>query len=245
MKRIVVIIFILIATAANAQRINPESFTRELSGGVGFSTPVSSSNGADAAYWMNYSHYLDRHTGIRVGAQYMPENMEVDGFAGFPVALSLRTGMRQTNDAYTYGGLLALDLLDTFVWDRWSDNVFAGMLAVFLLSLLNRAEFHIGLTPGYVFGDTNLHRSSYKGLDGEWHDETTGTRKNGSLYCSADAGINLSWRIWRFTLNMTPEIHYNITGNYHMYSANDQTVHPQDTPVRWFFGMNFGLGYLF
>ena len=244
MKRIVVIIFILIATAANAQRINPESYTHEISAGVGFNTSFSGTYGAYPAFWMNCSHYLGRHTGFRAGAQFMPENMDVDGFVGFPVALSLRTGMRQINDAYAYGGLLALDMLDTFIWDR-SDNIFADMLAVFLLSLVNRAEFHVGLTPGYIYGETNLHQSTYWGADGERYNEITGIRKSGSVYCSADAGINLSWRIWRFTLNMTPEVHYNITGNYHVYSANEQTVHPQDSPLRWFFGMNFGLGYLF
>ena len=44
---------------------------------------------------------------------------------------------------------------------------------------------------------------------------------------------------------MTPAVHYNVTGNYHAYSANEETIHPHDSPVRWFFGMNFGLGYLF
>lgn len=244
MKKFIILILVsFITILAQAQKINPESYTRELSGGVGFSTPFSDSYGADAVYWMNYSHYLGRHTGIRVGAQYMPENMEVDGFVGFPVSLSLRTGMRQTSDAYVYGGLLALDLLDAFIWD--DGNFFANALAVFLLSMVNRAEFFVGLTPGYVYGDTHLHQGYYWDLDGNKYYETYGMRKNGSLYCSADAGLNFSWRIWRFTLNMTPSVHYNVTGNYHRYSANEATIHPQDAPVRWFFSMNFGLGYLF
>ncbi len=240
---IVTIILALAAVSLSAQKINPESFTRELSGGVGFNTPFSDSNGADAVYWMNYSHYLGRHTGVRFGAQFMPESMGVDGYVGFPVALSLRTGMRQTSDAYVYGGVLALDLLDAFIWD--DGDFFTNALAVFLLSLVNRAEFFVGLTPGYVYGSSHLYQSHYYGADGNRYNETYGTRKAHSLYCSADAGINLSWRIWRFTLNMTPAVHYNVTGNYHAYSANEETIHPQDRPVRWFFGMNFGLGYLF
>ena len=244
MKKIVAIILVSFITfLAQAQKINPESFTRELSGGVGFNTPFSDSNGADAVYWMNYSHYLGRHTGVRFGAQFMPESMGVDGYVGLPVAMSFRTGMRQTSDAYVYGGVLALDLLDAFIWD--DGDFFTNALAVFLLSLVNRAEFFVGLTPGYVYGSSHLYQGYYYGADGNRYNETYGTRKAHSLYCSADAGINLSWRIWRFTLNMTPAVHYNVTGNYHMYSVNEETVHPQDSPVRWFFGMNFGLGFLF
>ena len=242
-KSITLILVSFITILAQAQKINPESYTRELSGGVGFSTPFSNSYGAYAAYWINYSHYLGRHTGIRLGAQFMPENLEIDNFVSFPVAVSWRTGMRTTSDAYAYGGVLALNLLDAFVWD--DDNFFADLLAAFVLSLVNRAEVFAGLTPGYIFGESNLLRYYYQTVDGVHLYETSGIRKSGSLYMSADAGINLSWRIWRFTINMTPAVHYNVTGNYHSYYANEEIVHQQDTPLRWLFSMNFGLGYLF
>ena len=76
-------------------------------------------------------------------------------------------------------------------------------------------------------------------------EQIQGIRKAGDFYCSADAGLSFSWRIWRFTLNMTPTVHYNFTENFRIYSDNEATVHPQDTPIPWLFSMNFGIGYLF
>ena len=69
--------------------------------------------------------------------------------------------------------------------------------------------------------------------------------KTRSLYCSADFGVNLSWRIWRFTINLTPAVHWNFMDNFHIYSSTDEGGHAQDASVPMHFTMNFGLGFLF
>jgi len=222
MKRFLLILVLFVSVVpAIGQRVNPNSYSREFSGGVGIRGSLKSnySSASSSLYWFNYSQFYNRHLGMRIGAEFMPDGLANESYFGFPLAFSLRTGMRQTDDAMLYGGLLAIELLDSFVWD--SDNFFADMLAVLLLSLVNRAEFHVGITPGYFFHSDFLDESKSGSLKG--------------IYCTADAGVNLSWRIWRFTLNATPTFHYNITGNY-----TDQEV-----PFRWLFTMNFGLGLLF
>ncbi len=222
MKRFLLILILAIsAVPAIGQRIDPDSYSREFSGGVGVRGCLERnvSYGSSSLFWFNYSQFYNRHLGMRIGAEFMPDGLDSESYFGFPIAFSLRTGMRQTSDAMLYGGVLALDLLDTFVWD--SDDLFVDMLAVFLLSMVNRAEFHIGLTPGYFFDSDFLDDSNSSALKG--------------LYCSADAGLNFSWRIWRFTLNAAPTIHYNLTGNYAR----------TEEPFRWMFSMNFGLGFLF
>lgn len=244
MKRTIVTILIMVLSLPSfGQRINPNAFTREITAGVGAGATFRNDLGSDAMFWANYSHYYSRHLGARFGVQYMPEYLGVEGFTAFPVAFSLRTGMRDPNEALAYGALAAMDVLDTFLWD--SDNIVMDMFAVFLLSLVSRAEVFVGLTPGYISGGDAIHTSWYTGLDGNTYKEYHGIKKSGSLYCSADVGLNFTWRIWRFTLNMSPVFRWNFTGNYHVYSALEDTVHPQDTPINWLFNMNFGIGYLF
>lgn len=244
MKRVLFALIILFITLpAAGQRINPNAFSRELSFGVGAGATFENNFGSDANYWINYSKYYSPHLGARFGIQYMPEYLGVEDLVRFPLAFSLRTGMRSPNEAYTYGALAAIDLLDAFLWN--SDNIVIDMFAVFLMTLISRAEFFVGLTPGFINGADNIHTAWYTGLDGNTYKEYHGIKKAGSFFCSADAGVNFSWRIWRITINMSPVVHYNFTENYRIFSQNESTVHPQDTPIRWLFSMNFGLGYLF
>lgn len=244
MKKLLFCLFLMsVILPVMAQRIDPNSFGRELSAGIGAGTTFKGNTGNDITYWLNYSKYYSRHIGGRFGVQYMPEYMRVRDFVSFPMAFSLRTGMREANETMTYGALAAIDLLDAWVWE--GDDIFVDMLAVFLITLINRAEFFVGLTPGYIIGGDSLHETSYISSNGSIGTRVQGIRKAGDFYCSADAGLSFSWRIWRFTLNMTPTVHYNFTENFRIYSDNEATVHPQDTPIPWLFSMNFGIGYLF
>lgn len=241
---LIVLVLLLVSVSLPAQRIDPNGFTRELSAGTGIGAQMTGNdNSPDVNIWLNYSRYYSRHVGFRSGVQYMPSNFGVDDFLGFPLAMSLRTGMFDYSN-YGYGAMLALDVLDAFIWN-YSDDIFADLFAIFLLSTINRGEIFFGITPGLVMGDSNIRQAYYLAPDGSVKTEYHGTKKAGSLYCSADAGINFSWRIWRFTLNLTPVFHWNFTDNYRIYSANEDSVHPQDTPARWFFNLNFGLGFLF
>ena len=216
MKRFfLVLILSVLCLDAGAQRINPDAYGNEVSMGIGLGAAFRGNYGADANFWMNYSMYYNRHLGMRVGMQYMPEFLDKTDFFRFPMALSLRTGTRMVDGGWVYGGLLALDLLDTFVWD--DENFFADMFAILMLSLINRVEFFGGMTPGIVSGDK-------------------------PLFCSADAGVNLSWRLWRFTVNLTPSFHYNLTDNFRYY---DEDYYRGGQSVKWLFNLNFGLGFMF
>lgn len=231
------------ALDAYSQRKDPNLFRHEISAGTGIGTSFRNGSPSDATVWLNYSHYYDRHLGARFGLQYMPSNMNIDDFVALPLAFSVRTGMRTPNDAITYGTLAAMDLLDAFVWGN--DNIVADMLAAFILTLISRAEAFVGITPGYIFGDSAVSYYSYAGLDGNIYNASHGVLKTRSLYCSADFGVNLSWRIWRFTINLTPAVHWNFLDNFHIYSSTDEGGRAQDASVPMHFTMNFGLGFLF
>ena len=245
MKKIAIIILLFVATVANGQRFMPNASVGEMSFGVGGCGPLNSSSGLDMSFWLNYSKYTGNHTGYRVGARYMPENMGVADLVTFPVAFSLRTGMREGNESLAYGSVIALDLLDSFLWE--DDNIVVDMMAAFLLAFVNRAEFFIGITPGYILGEDALRRTYYTSGGGNYIEETVTSCPN-RFYCAAESGINITWRIWRLTMNLTPYFQWNFMNNYQMSSRNlsDSTapVTYYKTP-NWYFGMNFSLGYLF
>ena len=113
MKRFfLVLILSVLCLNAGAQRINPDVYGNEVSMGIGLGAAFRGHYGADANFWMNYSMYYNRHLGMRVGMQYMPEFLDKTDFFRFPMALSLRTGTRMVDGGWVYGGLLALDLLE-------------------------------------------------------------------------------------------------------------------------------------
>lgn len=58
---------------------------------------------------------------------------------------------------------------------------------------------------------------------------------------TADVGANLSYRIWRFCLNLNPELHYIITNSYNIYSKPDKGA-AEARPQRWQFSFMFSFG---
>ncbi len=117
------------------------------------------------------------------------------------------------------------------------------------MNLFDRIEFHAGLTPGYVAGKSREIYPSYhyRGMD-YW--EKTWTEKPASLSLSADAGLDVSFRIWRFDIKLMPAFHYNITNNYRYHiqegtRGSDDVIRYTVKPIRWFFTFNGGLAFRF
>ena len=116
-----------------------------------------------------------------------------------------------------------------------------GLVTV-LMNLFDRIEFHAGLTPGYVAGKSRDMYPSYHNIGmGYW--EKTWTEKPSSLSLSADAGLNICFRIWRFDLKLMPSFHYNITDNYRYHiqegvRGSDGVLVTTIKPIKWFFTFN-------
>ena len=122
-------------------------------------------------------------------------------------------------------------------------------IASFMMNLFDRLEFHVGLTPRYVAGKSREIYPSYhySGL-GYW--EKTWTEKPSSFSLSADAGFDISFRIWRFDLKLMPAFHYNITNNYRYHiqegiRGSDEVLRTTVKPIQWFFTFNGGLAFRF
>jgi hypothetical protein len=237
---------VLIATAPMAGQTKTKTKTKTNSNAnrsddigtyVGLIAPLGSyvgNDGAEAMYGITYGHYHSNGIGFRTGFYHVPSVSDIDNSFGIPVAFSYRTGERGTSERLSsaaYGSAYQM------VSNPYSGP--GGLLASFLASLFSRAEFNIGLTPGYVAGgDSSHHEVSHdSGNYSYWTENHTG------LSLSADAGAGLNYRIWRFDLKVAAGFHYLLTKNYVHCTEYGNTL--EESPQRWFFTLSGGLSYKF
>ena len=242
MKRlqiIVLAIFVTIPLCAQKPLENDEIFAT-----VGVNVPMYKTMGSDVVVGLHYGHYYPNGVGFRTGFQYIPTVVDIDNSFSIPLAVTFRTGSRSRTAKLTSA---AYGIARTQGYD--GDNALKYGLVTFLMNLFDRLEFHAGLTPGYVAGKSREIYPSYhySGL-GYW--EKTWTEKPSSFLLSADAGFDISFRIWRFDLKLMPAFHYNITNNYryHIHEGirgSDEVIRSSVKPIKWFFTFNGGLAFRF
>ena len=242
MKRlqiIVLAIFVTIPLCAQKPLENDEIFAT-----VGVNVPMYKTIGSDVVVGLHYGHYYPNGVGFRTGFQYIPTVVDIDNSFSIPLAVTFRTGSRSRTAKLTSA---AYGIARMQVYDE--GNALKYGLVTFLMNLFNRLEFHAGLTPGYVAGKSREIYPSYhySGL-GYW--EKTWTEKPLSFSLSADAGFDISFRIWRFDLKLMPAFHYNITNNYRYHiqegiRGSDEVIRTTVKPIKWFFTFNGALAFRF
>jgi len=242
MKRlqiIVLAIFVTIPLCAQKPLENDEILAT-----VGVNAPMYKNMESDVVVGLHYGHYYPNGVGFRTGFQYIPTVVDIDNSFSLPLAVTYRTGSR-TRSAKLNSAAHGIARMQ--VYDE-GDALKYG-LVTFLMNLFDRLEFHAGLTPGYVAGKSREIYPSYhySGL-GYW--EKTWTEKPSSFSLSADAGFDISFRIWRFDLKLMPAFHYNITNNYRYHiqegiRGSDEVIRTTVKPIKWFFTFNGGLAFRF
>lgn len=223
------VLILCTATVTSAQKYKPGF--QELRFGVGIRGPVDRSLGLGSSeiVSLSYAHYGQKGFGYRVGAEFMPKNMDVNPYFGVPVAFSARTRARSFSESVTTG-------LEAAAVGAVRDAVYGyeptaqSILGDFFLGLFNRAEFFVGLTPGYLAG-TNVPLNRFS--------------------LSADAGFSMSFRIWQFNLGFVPAVHYSLTKNYVSVSSTglvaggDVGATVTETPVRFQYSVQGFLSFSF
>ena len=125
-----------------------------------------------------------------------------------------------------------------------SDN--QEILKSALLGLFNQAQFSLGITPGYIIGDSSS--VGYSRISQLTRNEFWTDRKS-PFYLSLDAGIAWNLNIWRFDLRLQPAVHYWLTDSLVPHSAVvDEISGPlseKASPARWFFSFSGGLSFRF
>ena len=129
-----------------------------------------------------------------------------------------------------------------------SSSVILNLFNIFL----RRSEFFAGITPGYLLGPES-HVPKVYGMTTSSRPllMETGFQLNNRFSLSADAGATLSIPLWRFSLDITPAIHYlftnNVTESRQTFDIqnNNPTGPPEVKPIRWLFSVSGGLSFLF
>ena len=242
MKRLLIIIsaiFVTIPLSAQKALENDEIIAT-----VGVNVPMYKNMESDVIVGLHYGHYYPNGVGFRAGFQYIPTVVEIDNSFSVPLAVTYRTGSRSRSTKLTAA---AHGVAGTQVYDE--EDVLKYGLVNFLMNLFDRLEFHAGLTPGYVAGKSrDMYPSYHNSGMGYW--EKTWTEKPSSFSLSADAGLGISFRIWRFDLKLMPAFHYNITNNYRYHiqegvRGSDEVIRTTVKPIKWFFTFNGGLAFRF
>ena len=241
MKRLLILIWaILLTVSLSAQKAleNDEIFAT-----VGVNVPIYDNMEGDVVVGLHYGHYYPNGVGFRTGFQYIPSVVDIDNSFSVPMAITYRTGSRTTSDKLTAAayGIARIEVYD-------EDDALKDGIVTLLMNLFDRVEFHAGLTPGYVAGKSrDLYPSYHLGM-GYW--EKTWTEKQSSFSLSADAGLDVCFRIWRFDLKLMPTFHYNITNNYRYHiqegvRGSDEVLRHTVEPIKWFFTFSGGLSFRF
>ena len=242
MKRFLIILStILFAIPLCAQKPLEDD---EIIATVGVNVPMYKNMESDVIVGLHYGHYYPNGVGFRAGFQYVPTVVEIDNSFSVPLAVTYRTGSRSRSTKLTAA---AHGVAGTQVYEE--EDILKYGLVNFLMNLFDRLEFHAGLTPGYVAGKSrDMYPSYHNSGMGYW--EKTWTEKPSSFSLSADAGLGISFRIWRFDLKLMPAFHYNITNNYRYHiqegvRGSDEVIRTTVKPIKWFFTFNGGLAFRF
>ena len=240
----------LIASAQQKPRFNPDLTWNTLRAEYGLLLPMEDSHmvSSDSFLSLTYTRRFSRHWGWRTGIQYDTEMMSVEDHVGMPVAAVFRTrtyGFGESVPRAAAGA--ASTAFHEKTMGYGSGEVAENAVFNFLFFLFRRAEGYVGVTPGYVFGHDNVYRHGAGGRSP--YDE--GIRLNRRFTLTADAGFTISIPVWRFSLDLTPSIHYLMTGNFSEYHQDFDPLtdlpvgQPSLKPLRWQGSIGFGLSYLF
>lgn len=221
------------AQPPKARGFNPWQSTDEITFSIGMYMPMQGEEGgAQESFRLDYASFGYRNFGYRVGALYTPQLRGLERSLGIPLQVAWRTELRGRERWAENWPDAAASTIEN------RGNPLPGLLFILLPQ---RVEFSGGVTPGWIFGEKDFHLASSPAINhGAWYEE--GVLRHHPFTLSVDAEIKLTYRIWRFTLSITPGFHYFLTDNFRVYD----TFSGQHTdPGRWYFSLCGGLGFMF
>lgn len=207
----------------NKQQVNIARLYKDIEFSAGVMIPVKGNLGSFAMYQLTYGHYYNNGLGFKVGAQYIPEMCDNENIIGVPIAFAYRSQLSGYKDALLNG---MENMVGTAVFNPQdiTDDP-RGLLTSFISGLVSRSEFFVGVTPDFIMGEKDWPQAHRFGL-------------------TADLGLRLSWRIWRFCLNFTPAFHYRVTNNHGICTSTGFNSSPSFEPSRGFVSFQGGLSFM-
>lgn len=169
----------------------------------------------------DYAYFFYNRIGFRTGFAVINNLESTNGFYSVPLLFTYRT---KSHREFYIGG-------DA---DSFGDLIFKIILGL----IPKHAEYNIGFNLGYINPDNNLGEVSYNG--GPFYKEGFLTQQK--FYASLDAGLRLTYRIYRFGIVLSPSVSYALTNNFEFYTEQgDYNGYLPD----WFMKLTVGLSYRF
>lgn len=221
------------APGFRSRTFDPWQSNREITFSAGMLVPTQGDDdGAAESFRLDYASFGINNLGFRTGAIYTARMRGIEGSLGIPMRFAWRSPLRGRER----WGENWPDAAASTIQNR--GNPLPGLLFILLPQ---RIEFNGGVTPGWIFGKEDVHSARTPSVNnGKWYDE--GILRHHPFTLSIDAEMRLTYRIWRFTLSVSPGIHYYVTDNFRTYTSfSDQ----RSDPGRWYFSLYGGLGFLF
>ncbi|HAN20049.1 MAG: hypothetical protein A2X13_07205 [Bacteroidetes bacterium GWC2_33_15] len=216
---------VIVSFYSSAQDFDEKAYNRDLSLNYGiYPALISDANQSNLAGTMvsaQGAYFFYNNTGIRTGLTFITDMEGTDAFITIPIMFAYRT---KTNRDFYLGSNI----------DSFGDLIFQLILGL----IPKQAEYHVGMNIGYIDPDNNIGLSGYN--DGTYFEE--GYKVNQRFTSSVDAGLRLTYRIYRFGIVLSPSVSYMFTNNFEYYSEldNNSSFNPN-----WFMNLTLGLSYRF
>ena len=183
---------------------------------------------------LTYSNYANYGLGFRTGLRFMPDAIGNGKLIGVPVMVAFRSRSRDFNARLSSAAGSTKSYLESY---GSSPTRKTDAFSSFILGLFNRAEVFAGFSPSYAWDAENMGCYSSHGFT-----YRTGVRQNQKFCLTADLGVSLEYRIWRFYLNITPTVHCNVLKSFIIH--NEGPGYTTDVPYRWYVSIGLGLSYV-
>ena len=219
------ILFVCFSVKIQAQETKEELFFRDLSFNYGIHPALISDynqpNLVGSMFSVQGAFFFYNNIGVRTGFTFITNMEGTDGSVNIPIMFAYRT---KTNRDFYMGSNI----------DSFSDLLFQIILGL----IPKQAEYNVGISLGYIEPNNNLSLVDYG--DGYFFEE--GYQVQNRFATSIDAGLRLTYRIYRFGVVLSPSVSYVFTNNFEYYS--ELGLNSGFTP-NWFMNLTFGISYRF
>lgn len=237
---------LLITVAASLMSLNAIAQIKDISLYAGVNVPMYKGVESGPVFGLNYGQFFLNGLGFRAGLLWSPSLADVDNVFGTPVSFVYRTKARTTLERVYYGAVGAADTMENNIRYGNGYGTASSLVGGFLLNLFRDMEYFVGITPGYIAGQSSSkHETTWGSSFQYW--ENTWTEKKNAFSLTLDAGLTLNYSIWRFDLKLTPAFHYNLINSLMYQTTKGEEavgITGTDTqPIRWFFTLSGGLAF--
>ena len=256
MRHLSILTFIIavfpVMTVAQTKSQVIDSMSDDMGFYAGVYAPMYKGEEADVVLGLTYGHFYSNGLGYRTGFQLASRVAEVDNAFGIPIAFAYRTRSAESAGRLKRGAIAAGETFGYDVIMGYPDPL-RGALASFIANLFSQLEFNVGVTPGYISGESSPVSTAWIRNGTDLISEESWTERNGRFALTLDAGACANYRIWRFDLKLSPAFHYNLTRNYVIHTDTVTFKDgfdvglwvPSEKPLRWFFSLTGGLSFKF